>query len=107
MRKMLTAIAALGLTATALPAAAQSWQNINARQAQLDARIDQGIRSGDLTRREAIRLRTEFKSIADLEARYRRSGHGLTAEERRELDRRFDALAQQVYAEKHDRQQRS
>ena len=49
-------LAALSVAATALPATAanaQRWENIKARQARLDARIDQGIRSCALTRNEA------------------------------------------------------
>ena len=59
MNRFQTLIAGLGLVAIALPAAASAapWQSVNARQARLDARIDQGIRSGALTRGEAMRLR--------------------------------------------------
>ena len=34
-----------------------AWVNVNRRQAQLDRRIDQGLRNGQLTRSEARRLR--------------------------------------------------
>jgi hypothetical protein len=78
-----------------------SWQSINARQANLDRRIDQGVRSGQLSRREATRLRGEFNSILRLEANYRRGG--LTAWERQDLDRRFDRLSDQVRNERRDR----
>jgi Skp family chaperone for outer membrane proteins len=77
-----------------------TWQNINQRQRALDARIDAGVRDGSLSRREAVRLRAEFHEIAELEARYRRNG--LSWEERRDLDRRFDRLSAQVRAERQD-----
>lgn len=80
--------------------AGNSWQNINQRQAQLDRRIDQGVRDGSLSRREATRLRSEFQQIASLEAQYRRNG--LTARERADLDWRFDRLSAQVRAERGD-----
>ena len=89
----------------AAAAAAQSWQSINQRQANLDARIDAGVRSGDLTRREAARLRAEFRDLARLEARYRAS-YGLSPAERRDLNRRFDRLSAQIRYERHDRQDR-
>lgn len=105
MRKLL----ALAITASALaiaaPASAQAWQSINQRQANIDARIDAGVRSGDLTRQEAIRLRGEFNDLARLEANYR-SSYGLSDSERRDLDMRFDRLSQQVRFERNDRQDR-
>lgn len=106
MKKFALMIAGLGIAAATVPAAtAQAgWQNINQRQAQLDQRIDQGVRTGQLTRNEAARLRAEFRGIADLEIRYRRSAPGLTVAERRDLDRRFDALSRKIRAERHDGQ---
>lgn len=100
------AVAALGLAAVAAPgvASAQAWRPINARQAQLDARIDQGIRSGSLNRREAVRLRADFRQLNQLENRYRAGG--LSNWERRDLNRRFDVLSARVRYEKHDRQGR-
>lgn len=107
----------LAAGAAALPAAAQShgphhgpaysqanWQNINQRQANLDRRIDQGVRNGALSRREATRLRGEFNSLARLEQSYRRGG--LTQWERADLDRRFDRLSAQVRYERRDNDNR-
>jgi hypothetical protein len=79
------------------------WQSINSRQANLDRRIDVGVRNGSLTRSEAVRLRAEFRNIAYLESRYRRS-NGLSNWERQDLDRRFDRLSQRIRVERHDRQ---
>lgn len=106
MKKFALMIAGLGIAAATVPAAtAQAgWQNINQRQAQLDRRIDQGVRNGQLTRAEALRLRAEFRGIASLEVRYRRSAPGLTVSERRDLDRRFDALSRKIRAERQDGQ---
>ncbi|MCR5871379.1 MULTISPECIES: hypothetical protein [unclassified Sphingomonas] len=106
MKKIALIVAGLGIAAATVPAAtAQAgWQNINQRQAQLDRRIDQGVRNGQLTRGEAARLRAEFRGIADLEIRYRRSAPGLTMAERADLDRRFDALSRKIRAERHDDQ---
>ena len=79
----------------------RGWQSINLRQRQLDHRIDVGVRNGQLSRREAVRLRAEFRQIARLEASYRRGG--LTAWERADLDRRFDRLSAQIRYERRDR----
>lgn len=105
MRKFLAIAAAAGALVVAAPASAQTWQSINQRQAVLDARIDAGVRDGSLTRSEAQRLRSQFHEIARLEARYRAS-NGLSLAERRDLDRRFDALSAQIRVERNDRQDR-
>lgn len=106
MKKFLAMAVAASAFAVAAPASAQAWQSINQRQANLDARIDAGVRSGDLTRAEAVRLRGEFNDLARLEARYR-SSYGLSAAERRDLDMRFDRLSAQIRFERNDRQDRS
>jgi hypothetical protein len=94
MKKFSLMLAGLGIAAAAVPATAiaapapnaasyqAGWQNINARQSRLDARINQGIRSGALSRSEATRLRNDFRTLARLEARYRATRPGLTLAER-------------------------
>ncbi|MNJ46540.1 hypothetical protein D3C77_416720 [compost metagenome] len=115
--KMLMIPVLAAATATvALPAAAQSyrhapapayaqhhggWQAISQRKYNLDRRIDQGVRSGQLSRREASRLSNELNSLVRLERAYMRGG--LTMRERRELDRRYDALSAKVRHERRDR----
>jgi hypothetical protein len=116
MRKFIIPAVVLAAASAALPAAAQSyghhgrppvyqagyghWQSINARQDDLDRRIDRGVRTGQLSRREASRLRGEFNGLLRLEANYRRGG--LTAWERADLDRRFDRLSGQIRHERND-----
>ena len=101
MKKLLLIAAAAGaLAATAPAASAQSWVSINQRQANLDQRIDAGVRDGSLTRSEAVRLRGEFNDLARLEARYR--VNGLTVSERRDLDMRFDRLSSQIRYQRAD-----
>ena len=107
MKTLTISLAALGIAAAALPATAanaQPWQTINQRQRNLDARIDQGVRNGALTRAEAMRLRGEFRGLANLEARYRRGG--LDQWERNDLNRRFDMLSQRVRWDKNNRRDR-
>lgn len=111
MKKFMLLIAGLGVATAALPASAApafqgGWQSIDARQDRLERRIDQGIRSGALSRREATQLRSEYRGLVRLEARYRASRPGLTQWERRDLDRRYDALSAKVRYEKHDRDHR-
>ncbi len=77
-----------------------SWTSINQRQANLDARIDAGVRDRSLSQAEAARLRADFQMLARMEADYRRNG--LTAAERADLDRRFDALSDRIRDERQD-----
>jgi len=119
MKTVFAAIAAVGaLTAVAAPAAAQPYgvqsyghdrydparggYNLNQRQEQLNRRIEIGLRTGDLSRQEAGRLREDARDIARIEARYR--VNGLTGWERADLDRRFDRLEARIRYERHDRE---
>lgn len=81
-----------------------SYASMEQRKMQIDRRIEQGLRTGQLTRREAWQLRAEFNQIARLEARYR--SNGLSPWEARDLDRRLDQLAMQVRYERRDDQRR-
>lgn len=64
------------------------------RKLRLDARIDAGVRSGQLTSAEATALRDDFDDIAAIEANYRVDG--LSPSERADLNRRFDELSDRV-----------
>jgi len=99
-RTLLGLLAATALTA-AIPAVA-SAQNINQRQDNLYARIEAGVRSGQLTRPEADRLRNDFQGLVRLEADYRRSAPGLTDRERADLNQRFDVLSSRIQVARHD-----
>jgi hypothetical protein len=99
--RILMAVAASSLALAAGGAAAQpTWTSINERQARLDERIDRGVRNGNLSREEAVRLRSDFRYIVDLEARYRIGG--LSVAERADLDRRFDELSARIRDEVRD-----
>ena len=77
------------------------WQSISQRKYQLDRRIDRGERNGQLSRREATRLRYDLTALVRLERSYVQGG--LSYRERADLDRRYDGLAMQVRAERRDR----
>jgi len=103
-RILATLIAASSLAAVAAPALAAPGADINARQANVERRIDMGVRNGSLTRNEAVRLRTEMRQIARLEYRYR--ANGLSNWERRDLVARLDVLSARIAHERHDRDDR-
>lgn len=71
------------------------------RSVALDARIDAGVRDGSLDRGEATRLRADYQALVRLEDRYAADGR-LTAEERSDLRRRYDALSRRIDDEVRD-----
>ncbi len=106
MKIIAIAATLFGLASVTVPAAASAqsnWRPVAQRQADLDQRIDQGIRSGRLSRPEARRIQVEYRQLDQLENRYRRS-NGLSVSERRDLDRRYAALSARVRYEKNDPQ---
>lgn len=102
MKKLSIALAATTFLTFAGAASAQTWVPIIDRQANLDARIEAGVRSGDLTRREAVSLRADLTALARIENRYR--ANGLSAWEMQDLDRRYDTISRQVRMERADNQ---
>lgn len=101
----MTAVSALAIAA---PAAAQSGYgqpysnngqqgsyrgngnadaNLSARINQLQLRLQAGVQSGSISRREAMTLRQQLVQLTQLERRYARGGY--TGQERSELQRRM------------------
>lgn len=70
------------------------------------ARINQGVVSGQLTAREAARLERREQHLNREIARDRIDGGGLSQAERRHLDRQQNRLSRSIYREKHDAQVR-
>jgi len=75
--------------------------SIDQRQRLLMARIDQGVRSGRLTRHEASDLVKDIRRIEWLERRFEADGR-LGRGEWLELDRLLDRLARDLREELHD-----
>ena len=80
-----------------------SSPRIDHRQAAQQRRINQGIASGELTRREADRLEREQARIRRAEDRALADGR-LTRNERAKIERMQDKASAHISAEKHDRQ---
>ena len=85
---------------------AVSFAGINGRQYREQQRIRQGIRSGELTRREAWMLEGEQARIRAYERYARRDGY-VSPRERARLDRGLDRASRDIYRQKHDRQDRN
>ena len=107
-----TVVAAIPAAASAQPSARhydngpgrhqeRPWQTINQRQAELDRRIDIGVRTGRISRREAQNLRYQLEEYQRVEWRYRRDG--LSNWERRDLQGRLDRIERNLREERRDR----
>ncbi|HKX31538.1 MAG TPA: hypothetical protein VJ302_27875 [Blastocatellia bacterium] len=80
--------------------------SINERQREQEVRIRQGVRSGELTRREARRLQEQQDRIRRDEFRARRSGGEFTPSERARIQRELNESNRDIRREKNDRQDR-
>jgi hypothetical protein len=78
---------------------------VNERQENQADRIRQGVRSGELTRRETRRVVETQRDIRQLERAYKSDGK-LTRRERRDLHREQNQASRQIYRQKHDAQDR-
>ena len=120
MKKLILSLAAVAALAAAVPAAAQpyggrgydqrgydqrgydqrGWTPIEVRLDRLHERIQRGVESGRLTRREAQGLRAEFRDLVQRERVYGRDG--LSWQERADLEARFDRLSTRIRWERRD-----
>ena len=91
----------LGAAVCATPALADGNHGINWTQKREQARIQQGIRSRELTRNEARRLEAEQARIRVDERFYRADGK-LTPKERARLHKELRHASRDIYREKHD-----
>lgn len=87
-------------------AAGHHKHGVNQRQRRQDRRIDGGVFSGELTRREFLRLEKEQYQIEREEARARRDGV-LTPRERAELQRELNQASRHIYRAKHNNRDRN
>ncbi|PIV75922.1 MAG: hypothetical protein COW56_02375 [Rhodocyclales bacterium CG17_big_fil_post_rev_8_21_14_2_50_68_7] len=94
-----------GLAASLLVVSSVALAGVNARQHHQQQRIEQGWRSGELTRGEARRLGGEQRMIRREERAYRTDGV-LSPRERRDLNRDLNRASRHIYREKHDAQER-
>ena len=101
---ILTTVFALGLSVAA-SAQNTNTPRVDRREHNQQRRIRQGVRSGELNRREARRLRRQERVTRAQEAAARADGT-VTKRERRHLNRRENRTSRRVYRQKHDQQKR-
>lgn len=100
-----TIIAALSIGTASVANAGDRDPGVNARQHNQQARIRQGVRSGELTPHEARKLEREERGIRQDERQDKSDGK-LTAAERKDLHQDLNQASRDIYAQKHDGQER-
>lgn len=68
-------------------------------------RIHQGVKNGELTHKEAARLRVQTARVRQEKREYMEDGV-ITAAERKDLRKDKKKLSKNIYKQKHDRQDR-
>ena len=81
----------------------RSNNSINYQQYNQQRRINQGVRSGQLTPEEAYRLKQQEALLRRQEALAKRDGY-VSYQERVELNRQLNQLGREIHQEKHDSQ---
>ena len=98
---LLLATAAAGVFAT--ETAATATPRVDQRQANQQARIDQGVEQGTLTPREQRRLQRKQTVVANAEATAKADGQ-VTARERHRLHHLQGHSSRAIHRQKHDAQ---
>lgn len=96
-------LAALGAFAQAAAPAAAATPGVDQRQANQEKRIDKGIASGELTKRETRRLEKEQVAINKAEDKAKADGT-VTKAERRHLHKMQNHASADIHKQKHDAQ---
>ena len=100
-------VAALVAAAFALPAAAQTaTPTVDARQANQEARIDQGVRSGELTNKEAAKLE-KGQAKVEIKKEKAKTDGVVTQKERAKLAKAQDKQSKKIHKQKHDKQKQA
>src|SRR5947207_11232467 len=106
MRKIVSLFVAVVFVFGASVASMAGSHGINSREYREQQRINQGIRSGELTRREAVRLEEGMARIRTDERFARMTGGGISSRERARLERELNRESRGIYRQKHDGQDR-
>lgn len=111
MKRLLSITAVALITASFFAPAAHAqfhpgYPTVSRTQAQLEARINSGVRSGALTRREAASLRAKVLKYVRLEFNLRKSGNRLTFQERNRLNNELAKLNREIHLQMTDSERR-
>ena len=92
--------------AAAKNAARPKTPAIDKREHNQQERIKQGIKSGELTRREAVRLEEQEAKIR-VNEKFANADGKITPAERERLETELNRTSQHIYDQKHDNQDRN
>ena len=106
MRKIASILMATVFVLGASVVSMAGHRGINSRQYREQQRIYRGIRSGELTGREAWRLQSGLNNIRRYE-RFARSDGYLSASERARLQHQLNRESRAIRRQTHDRQDRN
>ncbi|MBL7816780.1 MAG: hypothetical protein JNL70_17295 [Saprospiraceae bacterium] len=104
MKKIL--VAALFVCGFAMASNAQSTPKVDQRQQNQKERIKEGVKSGELTKKEAKHAVKAQKNIKHAENKAKADGV-VTPKERAKLDHKQDKASQKIAKNKHDKQDRN
>jgi hypothetical protein len=99
--KVVLGISAATVLMTGALYAGTNDPRIEQREQKQEKRIDQGVKSGELTPGEAARLERQQTKIKQDEARMKSDGK-LTKKERRKLTREQNRASKNIYRKKHN-----
>jgi hypothetical protein len=99
LRTLVAACAAI----VAIPVFAQPTPVIDKREARQEARIDQGVASGQLTGRETARLEKGQQRVENMEAKAKADGV-VTPRERTKIRHAQNVESRRIHRQKHDAQ---
>lgn len=102
MKRMQIALVAVILGTLVAGVASAATRGINHRQARQHVRIAQGVRSGEITRAEALRLRAGQRQIRRAERRARADGF-VNRRERARIHQLQNRENRAIYRLKHNR----
>jgi len=100
-----TVLSVFALGAFAQTSGPAATPRIDARQANQEKRIDQGIASGELTKRETKKLEAEQTRIDRVEDRAKADGT-VTKKERKHLTHMQNKASADIARQKHDAQEK-
>lgn len=92
----------LGLAVTGF---AQKTPVVDNREKRQQRRIKQGVKSGSLTRNEAVRMEKQQARTHRMEAKAKSDGK-VTMKERAKLQHRENKTSRHIYKQKHDNRNR-
>jgi hypothetical protein len=105
IRQVAVAVIGCALLASGAQAATRHPRGINAREHRQTQRIRQGNQNGQLTAAEKDKLVADEAAVRAEERVYRRSGDGLNARERRDLDKDLNKASREIYRARHNDKQ--